>query len=255
MDNWGSAELVKPSKPRLIYRSWGEEKTGKDHFGLTMPGPYVKHQFDPGGLEGVADKFLDQKEMRIFGYKRLAKRKFKDKDSALIAWNEAKRQRDEFIENLEISLRLARSISIDESEAWELFRFAEFGNPSNAPKNYELLNDDYRDVIQMAVDARINLQLVQKLKNEWGNYDDYNADGKKIKKPYQTGNRIPTGYGELQYIVQANIQHVWTKERGFWITVVNCRQNMAVGGKEYEGAEFSDLATEIFPQTGVENWI
>jgi hypothetical protein len=43
---------------RLIWVSSGREKVGKNHFGLTGPGPIFGQYFDPGGVEGVAQKFL-----------------------------------------------------------------------------------------------------------------------------------------------------------------------------------------------------
>lgn len=255
MSDWGTAERAEKHIPRLIYRSFGEDKVGKDHFGLTMPGPYVKHQFDPQGIEGVVDKFVDEKDCFIFNYKKLQKRRFRDKAQGTKAQDEAKAQRDAFLDNIELTLANgARSISVDETELWALFRFAEFGAASNAPKNYEILNDDYYAWFQAVVDSGVNLQCVQKMKDAWGTYDDV-VDGVKKKKPYATGERETTGFKELKYIVQANIAHHWTQERGFWITLVNCRQNMAIGGKEFDAYTFPDLAIEVFPDTQMEEWL
>lgn len=246
------------AKPRLIYRSYGLEKVGKDHFGLTMPGPYVKHLFDPGGLEGVADKFLDQKDIRVYTYKRVDKRVFKDKSRKSQAWEEAKRQRDAFIENLEASIGWARSISVDETDLWSLFRFAEFGIESDAPKNYDVLNDDYRQMIQVAVDARVNFQLIQKMKVKWATREEerITENGQKVKKqvPYETSEFTPVGMKELQYIVQANVRHFWTKAEGFGIEVANCRQNMQVAGETFLDCDFPTLAQMVFPESDEGHW-
>jgi hypothetical protein len=274
MSEWGKSSIYQPVVPRLIWRSYGPEKTGKDHFGLSAPGPYAKHLFDPGGLEGVADKF--QKEIHVFSYKRVDKRVFKKAasgEAARRAWDEAKRQRDDFQENFALSLQHARTISLDETETWELFRFAEFGIGDSAgtaaPKNYDVLNADYRDMIQSGVDARVNLQLIQKLKEKWGSTDEIKVDEngmrRTIKKPYATGEMVPTGYKECGYIVQANLRHYWDKDQGFGIEVLNCRQNMSIAGQTFTSGwplnqedsvplDFSFIAQMIFPDTEAEDW-
>lgn len=271
MSEWGSSALYTPVKPRLIWRSHGAEKVGKDHFGLSAPGPYAKHLFDPGGLEGVADKFPG-KDIHVFTYRRVDKRVHKQGSSEARhrAWDEAKRQRDDFQKNFELSLKHARTISLDETETWELFRFAEFGVQSDAPKNYDVLNADYIDMVQSGVDAHVNMQFIQKLKEKWGQTDevfvDENGNRRTKKKPYATGEMIPTGFKELGYKVQANLQHTWDMTNGFGIRVENCRQNMSVAGLIYYsgwplGADdsipelsFPFIATQIFPETEEEHW-
>lgn len=260
VSDWGTAELATKHTPRLIFRSEGEEKVGKDHFGLTMPGPYVKFQFDPQGIEGVADKFLDEKEIRIFNYKRLSKRRFRDKQDGSKAQDEAKKQRDQFLDDIQLAIdNGTRSISVDETDVWKLFRFAEFGAASNAPKNYEVLNDDYYGWFQAIVDSDANLQLVQKMKDQWGNYDDVDPQtGKTKKKPYATGLREPNGWNEAKYAVQANLKHTWERRDDspvFTVEIINCRQNMEIAGTSYEGYTFPDVTMLVFPATSIEEWI
>lgn len=273
MSEWGSSSVYVPVKPRLIWRSHGAEKVGKDHFGLSAPGPYVKHLFDPGGLEGVADKFPN-KEIHVFTYKRIDRRIFKkstDRSAVTRAWDEAKRQRDDFLENFDLSIKNARTISLDETETWEVFRFAEFGLASDAPKNYDVLNSDYIDMVQSGVDAHVNMQFIQKLKEKWGSADepyvDENGMRRTKKKPYATGEMIPTGFKELGYKVQANFRHTWDTTNGFGLTVESCRQNMSLAGETYYsgwplGADesvpelgFGYIAQLVFPGTEEEDWV
>lgn len=280
-NDWGNSALYVPTKPRIIWRSYGPEKTGKDHFGLSAPGPYAKHLFDPGGLEGVADKFPG-KDIHIFTYRRVDKRVFKksgatdqQREASKRAWKEAVDQRDQFLENFALSVKHARSISIDETETWELFRFAEFGvgdsAGTSAPKNYDVLNADYLDLIQTAVDSHVNIQFIQKLKEKWGTSDEpYVDEGgtrRVKKKPYATGEMIPTGMKEIGYRVQANLEHSWDTTNGFGIKVLNCRQNMSIANEQYYSGwplgqdetvpelNFSFIAQQIFPNTNEEDWV
>ena len=223
---------------RLIVRSWGPEKSGKNHFGLTGPSPIFGLYFDPGGTEGVAEKFIREgKEVHAVQYRY---DKSKQDQSA------AKDLRDQFIEDYEVALKYARLIQWDETEVWELFRWAQFGGDSDAPKYYAPLNAQYRFLIQSAYDSGVNLQLIQKVKEKWGE----NAAG----KPRPTGGFEPTGFKEANYIVQANLEHNWTKEEGFTVRVVNSRQNMSLSGETYGGLDWPMLGNLIFPESSDKDW-
>ncbi len=246
-NEWGDFKMVSEVAPqRMIWRSFGPEKVGKNHFGLTGPGPIAIQSFDIG-LEGVAEKFrAEGKEVRQTTYE------FTKDDSSQDAAIEI---RDRFIKDYEVALKMARTIQWDtETELWEIFRFAEFGQASDAPKDYVSLNARYRDLIQQAYDSNVNLQLIQKVKERWGTIKKQNRDGRIVDSPYPTGVMEPTGFKEAGYIVQANIQHSWDKERGFVIKVLNCRQNMSVAGEEFENFTFPELAQLVFPGTDQEDW-
>jgi hypothetical protein len=228
---------------RLIWRSYGPEKSGKNHFGLTAPGPIAIQSFDIG-LEGVAEKFVATgKDVRVCEYE-FERNACSQADAAVIC--------DQFVADFDAALQHARTIVWDtETELWEMFRFAEFGeNPqgvsTTAPRNYVKLNARYRDLIQLAYDTGVNLQLIQKVKERWTE----NAKG----SPVPSGVFEPTGFKEIGYLVQANLRHAWTKEHGFTIDVMNCRQNMGIAGETYEGFGFPELARAIFPDTTEADW-
>src|ERR1035437_263544 len=66
---WGNFTPVKEVIPyRLIWRSYGPEKSGKNHFGLPAPGPIAIQSFDIG-VEGVVEKFVKAgKDTRAVSY-------------------------------------------------------------------------------------------------------------------------------------------------------------------------------------------
>jgi hypothetical protein len=221
---------------RLVCRSWGKEKGGKNHFGLTAPGPIYGLYFDPGGIEGMVEKFfkapLGPKEIHQVQY-RFNKKRNQQEDAIEI--------KERFIADYEFALNNARTIQIDETELWELCRFAEWGRESARGREYGPLNGEYRGWIQDAYDAGVNLQLIQKVKEKWEN-----------DKP--TGEMEPHGFKQAGNIVQVNLEHSWSQERGFVVKVVNCRQNMELAGEEYEGLDFPTLAQLVFPESSDGDW-
>lgn len=230
--------LIKPEIPRrLIWVSAGREKCGKNHFGLTGPSPIYGQYFDPGGLEGVAEKFLKAplgpKEIHAVYYQF---NKRADEQA------HAKDVKAKFITDYRYALKHARTIQWDETEFWEVCRFAEFGRESARGREYGPLNGEYRGLIMDAYNAGVNLQLIQKVKEEWE--DD---------KP--TGNWVPNGFKGAASIAQVNLRHAWSLDEGFQTTIVNCRQNMAIAGDTLPDLTHSELAQLVFPDTTEEDWV
>jgi len=223
---------------RMIVRSWGRDKTGKNHFGFTGPGPVFGQYFDPGGAEGVVEKFRrGGKDVYAVHYR------FKKGE---MGRTQAIEIRDQFIKDYEFALKNARTIQWDESEVWELFRWAEFDDESDAPRFYGPLDARYRELLQLAYDSGANLQLIQKVKERW----TQTAKG----APVPSGVFEPTGFKGGANIVQANLEHLWDKERGFVVNVVNCRQNMDVAGQEFTGLDFPTLGQLVFPDSDESDW-
>ena len=254
--SWGDFEAVDDAvNYRLVWRSYGPEKTGKNHFGLTAPGPIAIQSFDIG-LEGMVEKFatgagVPKREIKVRSYAF---------DAGNTSKSAAEELREKFIADFQIALKKARTIIWDtETELWELFRHAEFGLnqqgvASDAPKDYVKLNAAYRDLIQLAYDTGVNLQLIQKVKEKWTTYEAVDRDGRKVLRPQASGVYEPTGFKEAGYIVQMNLQHSWEKERGFVVKLLNCRQNMTMAGEEFTNITFPELATVIFGEESEEAW-
>ena len=237
--DWGNFQPIPEELPnRLIYRSWGWDKVGKNHFGYTMPAPILGLYLDPGGTEGVAQKFLKgegvpKRDIRQIQYR--FNKKFDDQD-------QAKEVRDRWIEDYQHGLSIARSIQWDETETWELFRFAEFGRESDLQREYGPLNGMYRGLIQDAFDAGVNLQLIQKVKTKW-------------VKGNSTDEMEPMGFKQAGNIVQVSLEHSWTAENGFNVKVVNCRQNTEIWGMDFTDLTFPALGELVYPNTTEEEWL
>lgn len=222
---------------RLIWVSSGREKCGKNHFGLTAPGPIYGQYFDPGGLEGVAEKFLEEplgpKQIKAIYYQF---NKRQDEQA------HAKEVKAKFIEDYKYALKHARTIQWDETEFYEVCRFAEWGRESARGREYGPLNGELRGLIMDAYNAGVNLQLIQKVKEVWE--DD---------KP--TGKMAPNGFRGAANVVQVNLAHTWDLENGFVTTITNCRQNMGIAGDENTDLDFVTLAQLVFPDTTEEDWV
>jgi hypothetical protein len=236
--DYGNFKSISAEVPfRLIWVSSGREKVGKNHFGLTSPGPICGQYFDPGGLEGVAEKFLraplGPKEIRKIQYR--FNKKTQDQEYA-------KDVKAEFIEDYHQALTWARTIQWDETELWELCRFAEWGRESARGREYGPLNGEYRGLIQDAYDAGVNLQLIQKVKEKW--VDD---------KP--SGEMKPVGFTQAQNIVQINLAHTWDAENGFQTEITNCRQNMALAGMVIQDLTYAELGQLVFDDSDEQDWL
>lgn len=94
----GNYKRLGATSNRLIIRSWGRDKTGKNHFGYTMPGPIFGQYFDPGGTEGVADKFMNGGE---YGDKEIHGVQYRF-NKARMDQSEAIEIRDKFIDDLSL---------------------------------------------------------------------------------------------------------------------------------------------------------
>lgn len=234
------APLPSTDTHRLIVVSSGADKTGKNHFGYTMPGPIYGLYFDPMGYEGVAQKFI-RGEVEGFPKKEIYGKTFtfrKDREGK----EEAEIVRDAFEAAYDYALSHARSIQIDESELWEIYRFAEYGRESSKGIFYGPLNRRVSGLIQAAGEAGVNLQLIQKVKTAWVN-----------DKP--TTDVVARGYQDAKYIAQINLFHTWSKETGFGIEVVNCRQNMGLAGDQYSNTSFPEIAQAVFPDSDEGDWL
>jgi hypothetical protein len=242
--DWGRfAAISEAVNYRLIFRSYGPEKVGKNHFGFTAPGPIAVLSFDIG-LEGTVEKFLREgKDIRYVEYE------FAKNDCSQEA---AQVMVEQFMVDYALALKVARTVIIDtETELWDLFRYAEFGVnqqgvSTDKPKDYVKLNSKYRDFIQQAYDGGVNLQLIQKVKERWKT----NEKG----SPVPSGNFEPSGFKEAGYIVQASLRHLWDKEQGFGVEIMNCRQNMGLAGETFWNTSFPELATMVFGEESEGSW-
>jgi hypothetical protein len=249
--DWGDFQPA-PTKPRyrMIVRSFGHEKVGKNHFGFTMPGPIAGQYRDPGGIEGVVEKFAEAP----FGPKAIYAKCYPFKKEEYTQ-EQAIKLRDEFTADYSRLLKVARSIQWDESEMWELFRYAEFGEKSDRPSNYDMLNSRYLEMVQEAYNAGVNLHLIQKVKEKWQSVEETDRNGRTKSVGRPSGEFMSTGMKELKYICQVNVEHTWDKGTGFVCHILNCRQNMQLAGESFPALDWPTLGQLVFPQSTDSDWV
>lgn len=224
---------------RMIVAINAHRGKGKTHFGLTMPGPIAVFNLDVG-LDGVIQKFMPEKVMPVIPI------------SVPYTQDEAKLEVVKYEKAWEASLKArdVRSILIDtESELWELYRMAEFGQLSGVmPYQYGPLNVKYAKMVRMALTIGMdkNVCFLRHFKPMYVN-DKRTAD-------YE-----PAGFGKLEKIVQV-VGETWREDvddGGSWhVTISKCRLNPDVDGQDYDGemASFPWLGTFVFEGTGPDDW-
>lgn len=235
-------------KPRIIGLSYGEEGTAKTSFWLSAPGPIVVQSFDKG-LEGVIEEFQEQKEILVKEYEWAPTEELSKEDAEGI--------RDEFIADYEAAIQNARTVVWDkETLVWELFRYAEFGAPNDAPRNYPALNQRYRKYLNMAKATDANFGIIQSLKDEWVSKAKSDGSG---TKGFNTGKRVPQGFGEAKEIVHVVLSHV-RRDGTFYYTVGKSRGPGSPSAQDIEFeipdkfTAFKEFGQILFPDSADEDW-
>lgn len=239
------------ARQRLIWRGFGEPGSRKTSFGLEAPGPIVVFSFDKG-LEGVIERYQNDKDIYVKEYDWSPTEDL-DQENAIAL-------RDEFIGDFEHAIQHARTVLIDkETDLWELFRYAEFGAPNDAPRNYPQLNQRYRKYMNMPKATDINFGVIQGMKDEWKTVTKRDGSG---EKGANTGRRIPQGFGELEGLVHLNLYHKGQSTRSWAIEVGKARGPGALdvcekrfGPEEgFENLTFTEFAMLVFPGTDEGDW-
>jgi hypothetical protein len=236
------------TRHRLIGLSFGEPGSRKTSFWLEAPGPIVVMSFDKG-LEGVVDRVLREnpsKEIYVKEYEWLP--------TLDTSQEEAIALRDEFTADFEHAIQNARTVLWDkENDVWELFRYAEFGAPNDAPRNYPALNQRYRRLINMPKATDINFGLVEGMKDEWGSKVNKKTGAQGAAA---TGNRIRSGFGELDGLVHMVLQHhgVGPNDWAFTVGKVRGPGGVAVAGETFPNLSFPEFAQLVFPDSSPEDW-
>ncbi len=258
--NFSPAETEKAY--RTILREVGERGTGKSRLIFTGPEPIFQFSFDQGE-EGVVEEFAQTKEILVRGYDWDPGKRDFSQDYAV-----------ELRDNYEADLAYAISagakhkkpftIGLDkETDLWLLYRYAEFGGPSDAPKNYEELNRRYISMINSVKACRYaNLILVQGMKDEWGTVVEV-VNGQKKKKPYQTGRRVPSGFDRIDEIVFAEIMTHRENGSDFYFDFKasfdpefgKCRQNTQMSGQRIPACTLPELGTLMIEGSTEEDWL
>lgn len=242
---------------RSIVLSFGEIDTGKTRLGLTAPGPILVQSLDEG-MEGVVEKILGNPADPAYDPNKEIYTKSYDWDPSQDSFSQdyAVKLRDEIKRDFYFGLQHARTIIWDkETDIWQVFRYAEFGGPSEAPKNYARLNQEYFKLINAAKATPVNLFLIESMKDEWGNTKGVNREtGATVTKPVQTGRRIRQGFDRLGEIVLMEIYHTY-EDGHFYFEIGKCKQNEQLKGEKIPACTFSELGTLLHPDSTEADWL
>lgn len=243
-DQWSRfTKAVTVPKHRIIGASHGEVGTGKTSFWLGAPGPIVVMSLDKG-LEGVVERYPD-KDIYVSEYDWTPTDEL-DQDAAIAL-------RDKFIEDYEFALQRARTVIWDkETNIWELFRYAEFGEPNDAPRNYPKLNQRYRKYLQMAKATDVNFGCIQSMKDKWETRQKKDGSG---PQGFNTGQRVRQGFSELDELVYFDLRH--RREGGvFYLDIGKAHGPAALDLQDetLESTTFVDFAQLAFPGTSEDDW-
>lgn len=229
-------------KRRLIASIAGPEKTGKDHMAFTSnePGKIYVHSFDIG-LEGVIQKFQEEKEIMVAEYELTVQPGSGASDrevgeAANVVW-------EQFLSNYRDSLSDTAKegmVVVDTgTEAWELLRLASFGKLTQVmPHHYSKPNAEFRDLLRSGFDAT-NVVWLHKMKDEWENYTE-----KGQEKGRRTGRKKFVGMNDVPFLVQVSVETFRNELEGggseFRCRVVDCRDNPDINGMELNN-DFNEL--------------
>lgn len=249
----GFEEVPDDPKPRILGLSYGEWGTGKSALWLGAPGPIALFDFDEGA-EGVAEDFKKEKDIRI---KRYTWSAVNDD-----AQDEAKEIRDDFFESYAKAIEHARTVIIDKgSQLWEIVRYAEFGEPSGAPRDYYPLNKWMTRLFSMAKASDANFGMIDGMKDKWATKAKEGGGSKGVN----TGQRERRGFGEAEEASFVVLYHEKDEDGNFLYTVQKSR---GPGAHEVQGVTvaiendpeeklkaFRQLAVRIFPDTDESDWV
>ena len=239
---------------RVIVCASAMFKCGKTNFGLTAPSPLAYLNLDQGE-DGVAQKFIaDGKRILQCKIEYDAEGAFGSATTAEQEhWKKAKKRLKEgWLDAL--NTKGIRSVVVDtDTEAWEVFRLAEFGRSSALARNYGPVNAEYNALMRAVLKTDKNLIILQKLKELY-----VNDKG--------TGRLVASGFKGAEYNSQVNVRlwrgenddHVGIRIAGgeFGMTIISSRNNPDLDGEELVGpmVNFTTLAMMIHPDTEESDW-
>lgn len=244
----------------LVVSLEGNEKEGKTHFALTAPGPTAALVFD-AGFEDTAKKFKKKgKDIVVSNYMdfKCDPDKPRRQSEWEAGWTRFKTSYIKALKHPDI-----RTIIIDTfTEAWELCRYANFGEAtaksfSKEYRNhaYGIANGDFRDIINWGMNPQFkkNVIFIHKLKPLWVN-------GEKTKDFERDG------FSGAGFPVMANIRINFVDEdddeaedggKYFKLTIRNCRHDYMCNGLtlERDMCDFKYLGMTLYSESDESDWV
>lgn len=251
----GFALATKAVKHRLIMSIEGCEKSGKNHFAFTAPGPLYFHSFDFGD-EGVIQKFQKGGEMYRNGleiYKAEYRLNISAGTAIQLAADTARPVWDKFLSNFREGVGKGRTTVVDTgTEVYEVLRMAEFGKLTQVmPHHYGPVNQAMKDLWRTAYDSDSNLIMLHRMKEEW---ETKVVGGKEVGN--KTGRWEMSGYKGTYFEAQVCCR-AYKEDGEFKMLIFDCRQRPDLEGMVLEGdmLNFPTLAMMIFPDSEEEEWM
>jgi hypothetical protein len=243
---------------RLVIASGMKEKGGKTHFGMTAPPPIGVVSIDQGTKE-IVEKFIAMgKKIALCRIKTppLVALLRKDKDRidkswimehAEEEWEKAKRAIIAIIENPAFRTFIGDTAT----EFYELCRLARHGKLAQVmPHHYGPLNAEFRELVKRAAEREdLNCIWIHKRRKVYKE----NAKGESN----WTGEWERSGFADLAYLADVNLENYYDYEQQvFGAKMLDCRQNPACIGQEFEGefCNFTAVACSVFPDTKPSYW-
>lgn len=235
-------------KPRIVGASYGEVGTLKTSFWLGAPGPIFVQSTDEG-LEGVAEEFRKGgKEIYAENY---------DPNTTDLEQDGAIEIRNKMLEDLDYFIEHSPKGTIlwdKETQIYDIFKFAEFGAPSDNPSNYYALYQRYRRVFSKIKASDLNFGVIQGMKTPW--VAKVKPNGKTGAVPSTTA-RVRRGMPEVEELVHINIEHFLDDETNKFMMKIGKSRGpggQAIQNQTIEFTPFAELAVAIFPDTTEEDW-
>ena len=242
-NGWGEwAQVDRSDSYYLITANEGLAGSGKTHFMLTGPEPICVHLFDPGGLNGLKkNPLFKTKDIRVIEY-NISLGSHDADDRQEVAQEAVAR----FAEQQAIALKNgARTIGLDKEDyLWQLRRFAEFGQASDRPNNYDGINMAHQAMFHDVEMAGVNFCAIRGLKKKWGD---------KASAGY-TGEYEPRGMPQVPELVQIQIRHRFDQDAGEFVALITDKCRVGDDSKrhmltEHVNLSFKDLGELLYPET------
>jgi hypothetical protein len=255
-DNWSKYELLAEDDPTSItWASRGGDGSGKSYFGCTAVPPIWVCAFDPHGMSRVDKGIRAGKEIRIGRYGFNANifdgNRAKIRQAAQDVWKK-------FVDEYRTALKNARTVLWDREDlAWELIRYYSFGGDKNEGSrtgalDYGDLNAEYVGLIQEAKDAKVNLGLLQGVKEKW--VAKFNPEKGKMQN-YCTGDMIPDGFKKIADHVDITLDHFWDPKKKEYVVKIGKFPNKEYKDQEIANLSFGEMALTAFPDSDISNWV
>jgi hypothetical protein len=272
----GFSDEIGDREPYAVINGAGLEGTGKTRFGFSMPGPILYQQTDQGE-QGVIQQaralYPDKQIIRprggngysldipteLFDFMDVEdedkKKADADKDRRIREKKLAKFVHENFyvpfLNDFKAGLAAGvRSVVWDTAlDVWDYTRLSVYGrHASNSEHLQREANAKYREMVRLANVHKVNLFMINHLKNAW---DTYQSDGKTkwrmIKNEYEM-----QGFDKCPFLVTVNIWFSFSPEDGFKFQIKKMRDDHSWVGQELDACTFPELMNMLVPE--VEDW-